>query len=80
MCECQKKCQNCCEHKNLTYFKETNTVQCTDCQKIFMNYQPIYNSVVSKNPLKCEIKIEKLFPTYDQFGYFLGYYPSIFLA
>lgn len=43
MCQNEKKCQNCCEHKNLAYIKETNSVQCKDCDKAWNNYisQPI---------------------------------------
>lgn len=37
MCECQKKCQNCCEHKNLEFTKQTNDVFCKDCGKIWKN-------------------------------------------
>lgn len=36
MCQCEKKCQNCCSHKDLKF--EEETVECIDCGKKWINY------------------------------------------
>jgi len=42
MCESPKKCQNCCEHKNLLYLNG-DKVGCQDCKKIWQYIRPIQN-------------------------------------
>ena len=32
------KCQNCCEHKKLVFIKETQSVQCKECGKVWSGY------------------------------------------
>jgi hypothetical protein len=72
MCECKKQCQECCDHGDLRFSKETGNITCRKCAKTWYAPTPAVTIAVDNQ------FYGQLYPTYNQLGQFLGYYPRSF--